>query len=286
MRRLAAALFALAMSAGPAAAAPAMWIVRDADSEMVLMGSVHLLPPGLPWKTDALGRAIARADDVWFELEVSPEAEREAARLAQAQGLLPPDASLYTILPAEDSQRLARVARDLAVDPMALARLEPWLAEVALAAGAYARSGATVSDGVEQTLVRIIPSRADRRALETPAEQIDAFDAAPLDEQIASLAGTLRELESDPQGYAKLIDAWMSGDPEALDREALAPLRAAAPAAYRRLVVDRNARWIPKLQDRLKGVGRTVVVVGAGHLVGPDGLPEHLRALGYSVTGP
>lgn len=271
---------------GGAGAAPAIWIVRDSDSEMVLAGSVHLLPPGLAWKTEALARAVARADDVWFEIEVSPEAEREAARLAQSQGVLPPDASLFTLLPPDDAQRLTRVARALGTEPMALARLEPWLAEVALAAAAYARSGATSADGVEQTLAKTIPKSARRQALETPAEQIDAFDAAPLPEQLESLVGTLRELEADPDGYAKLIDAWMSGDPEALDREALAPLRAAAPAAYRRLVVDRNARWIPKLEDRLKGEGRTVVVVGAGHLVGPDGLPARLRALGYSVTGP
>jgi uncharacterized protein len=285
MKALAALLLSLAL-AGGASAAPAAWTVRDADSEMVLVGSVHLLPPGLPWKTQILIRAIARADDVWFELEVSPEVEREAARLAREHGLLPPDASLYTLLPAEDAQRLARVARGLGVDPMALARLEPWLAEVSLAAGAYARSGATVGDGVEQTLVQILPKRAARRALETPAEQIEAFDAAPLSEQVESLGETLRELETDPDGYTRLIDAWMSGDPDALDREALAPLRAAAPAAYRRLVVDRNARWIPKLEERLRGRGRTVVVVGAGHLVGPDGLPARLRALGYSVTGP
>jgi hypothetical protein len=36
----------------------------------------------------------------------------------------------------------------------------------------------------------------------------------------------------------------------------------------------------------MKGHGRTVVVVGVGHLIGPDGVPARLRALGYSVTGP
>jgi uncharacterized protein YbaP (TraB family) len=40
------------------------------------------------------------------------------------------------------------------------------------------------------------------------------------------------------------------------------------------------------LDARLKGHGHTVVVVGIGHLIGPDGVPARLRALGYSVTGP
>ena len=32
--------------------------------------------------------------------------------------------------------------------------------------------------------------------------------------------------------------------------------------------------------------GRTVMVVGAGHLAGPDGVPAQLRALGFKVEGP
>ena len=62
--------------------------------------------------------------------------------------------------------------------------------------------------------------------------------------------------------------------------------RAAAPGLYARLVTERNERWLTTLKARLDGSGRTVVVVGVGHLVGQDGLPARLRALGYSVEGP
>jgi uncharacterized protein YbaP (TraB family) len=78
----------------------------------------------------------------------------------------------------------------------------------------------------------------------------------------------------------------MAGDLKALDHEALSPLRKASPQLYERLVSDRNARWTKALDARLKGHGRTVVVVGMGHLIGPGGLPARLRALGYQVEGP
>ena len=63
-------------------------------------------------------------------------------------------------------------------------------------------------------------------------------------------------------------------------------MRNASPTLFRRLVSDRNARWTLTLDERLKGRGRTVVVVGMGHLIGPDGVPARLRALGYEVEGP
>ena len=112
------------------------------------------------------------------------------------------------------------------------------------------------------------------------------FADAPAAEQIASLEQTLREVDSDPKSYQRLLDAWMSGDPRKIEKEGLTPLRRASPALYRRLVTERNARWVQTIAQRMKGSGRTVMVVGAGHLAGPDGVPARLRALGFKVEGP
>ena len=275
-----------ALDAGLARAEPSVWVVRDADSEMLLFGSVHVLPPGLKWRPPALDAGLAAADDVWFELPVGPATDQEVARLAGRVGVLGPDKSLFRLLPPADAQRLLRIADTYGVDKAGLDRLEPWLAEVALAAAAFAKAGADTLHGVEAVLSAAAPPAARRRALETPAEQIGLFDDAPLAEQVASLRVSLAELETDPEGYMKLVRAWLAGDAAALDREALQPLRKASPALFRRLVTQRNARWTAELDTRLKGKGRTVVVVGVGHLVGDEGLPARLRALGYSVTGP
>ncbi|MDZ4370048.1 MAG: TraB/GumN family protein [Phenylobacterium sp.] len=282
-----AALVGASLGLGPIAQAkPPVWIVRDADSEMLLFGSVHLLPPGLDWRPRALDAALAAADDVWFELDVGPETEQETARLAAQAGVLPPGQSLFAMLSPEDRGRLVATAGRLGVPTANLDRLEPWLAEVALASAAYTKAGATTSDGVEAQVAARLPADLDRRALETPAEQIGFFDSAPLAIQLQSLVRTVEELETDPDSYMDLVRVWLGGDAEALDREALQPLRETSPDAFRRLVETRNARWTTELDARLKGSGRTVVVVGVGHLVGEGGVPERLRALGYSVSGP
>lgn len=286
MKTLAAALLAALSLAAPARAEPPVWIVRDADSEVVLFGSIHVLPPGLAWRPKALDRALAEAQDLWFELPSGPAAEAEVARLAATLGILPPGQSLFRLLPAEDAALLIKVARSHGVEPANLDRLEPWLAEVALAGAAYRKSGADTANGVEAQVSGSAPESIRREAFETPAQQIRLFDEAPLPEQLASLRETLRELDTDPQAYDKLVRAWMAGDVRGLDEEALQPLRQASPGVFRRLVSDRNARWVDALDLRLKGRGKTVVVVGVGHLVGDEGLPARLRALGYSVTGP
>lgn len=272
--------------AGAAAARPPVWIVRDKNSELVLFGSVHVLPPGLDWEPPVLKRAIAKADDLWFELPVTPETEAATAQLATQLGVLPPDQSLFKLLPADDSARLSRVAQAYDTSPVLLDRLQPWLAEVALAGAAYRKAGAATNQGVEQQLAAEAPPTVQRRAFETPADQLKMFADTPMAEQIASLRETLKEMEDKPDEFAILVRAWNTSDLAGLDKEALAPLRRASPDLFRRVVTERNERWIKTLDARLKGKGRTVVVVGVGHLIGPGGLPARLRALGYSVQGP
>ena len=284
-RLFAAAVAALAV-ASPAAAEPPVWVVKDKNSEVVLFGSVHILPRGLDWSPPALDRALKAANDIWFELPIDAQSEAVTSALATQQGVLPPDQSLFKLLPPKDAALMSKVAAAYDVSPALLDRLQPWLAEIALAGGAYRRLGADANSGVEKTIAAMATPKATRRAFETPAEQIAILSGGAMDEQIASLRETLHEMDEKPDEFQVLVKAWTDGDVKALDREALAPIREATPGLYRRLVTDRNARWTKVLDARLKGRGRTVVVVGIGHLLGPDGVPARLRALGYSVTGP
>nr|QQZ52139.1 TraB/GumN family protein [Phenylobacterium glaciei] len=104
--------------------------------------------------------------------------------------------------------------------------------------------------------------------------------------QVASLEDSLTQMDKDPDAYDRLIASWMAADTAALEKDALTPLKTASPVLYARLVSDRNAAWTKVLDERLKGHGHTVVVVGVGHLLTADGVPARLRALGYSVEGP
>ncbi|WP_312167316.1 TraB/GumN family protein [Phenylobacterium sp.] len=288
-RRLLGALAGLLLAgcaASEAEARPPVWIVRDADSELVLFGSIHVLPPGLDWRPAELDAALARADDLWFELPIDPASEARVGQLAAQHGVLPEGRSLSAMLSPAGRRRLETATADLGVSMAVLDRLEPWFAEVVLAGAQFQKAGADAGSGVEKMISGSAPAAAQRRAFESPEEQIAIFDAAPLPEQIASLEQSLIELNDNPRAYQELVAHWMAGDLKALDEDALEPLRAAAPGLYARLVTERNERWLKALKTRLDGSGRTVVVVGVGHLVGQDGLPARLRALGYSVEGP
>ena len=58
------------------------------------------------------------------------------------------------------------------------------------------------------------------------------------------------------------------------------------PGAKKLLIDDRNAAWAKQLDATLQAHATYFITVGAGHLVGPKGVPALLRAQGYRVEGP
>lgn len=274
------------LGCAPAAEArPPVWTVTDADSTIVLFGSVHMLPRDLDWRPAALDAALAEADDLWFETDTGPAGNQESAQIARREGTMPGSAGLIALLSPQGQARLDRVAGRLGFAPASLDGLRPWLAEITLSVAFLTARGAGVGSGVEQALADAAPGAA-RRTFETPAEQIAFFAGAPTRDQLASLEDTLRQLDEDPGYYDRLIATWAAGDSDGLEAMALAPLKTVSPVLYDRLIVQRNRRWTATIRERLAGSGETVIVVGAGHLLGPDGVPALLRAEGIAVEGP
>lgn len=118
----------------------------------------------------------------------------------------------------------------------------------------------------------------------------------PVDKQIAFIANlgagredelieyTLRDLEQLPQLLQALKKAWRDGDLDGLDRIGNDPMRDEFPEIYRNLILDRNRDWTAKLDRMLRTDEVELVLVGALHLAGPDGLIEYYLRRGYQVT--
>ena len=272
--------------AGAARAEPPVWVVHGAHCTIVLFGSVHILPPDLNWEPRRLKQAVASAHEIWFEIPLDNASMAAASLAAEAQGLQPPGQTLSAQLKPADQARLAALAQTYAVPMEELNQLKPWLAEIRLSVASYRDLGASRDLGVEHQILEGARADALQRAFETPEEQIGYLAQGALDDQIASLEETFGELEAGPATFKRLIAAWMAGDLAALNTEALAPLAKASPAIYRTMVAQRNAHWLQTVLARLDQPGDAVMVVGVGHLIGPDGLPALLRAKGVKVEGP
>ncbi|MFL5705945.1 MAG: TraB/GumN family protein, partial [Ktedonobacteraceae bacterium] len=88
------------------------------------------------------------------------------------------------------------------------------------------KSNLLLSSSVGQYMTPL-SRKAQRRAFETPTEQIALLSGGTWDEQVASLRETMQEMEDQPGEFKVLVQAWVDGDLKALDHEALDPVRKA-----------------------------------------------------------
>jgi hypothetical protein len=281
---------ALALWAGGARAEAPLWTFGDADTQVTVLGSVHALPPGVPWRGPAVDRAIAQADVVVFEMRqgAPPAAVREAHALMAELGRARDGVALSDRLSAAGRERLARHAPAVGLAPGTLDGLQPWYVGFQLEWAGGRRDGARPELGVEAVVLAALRPEQRTEALEEPTDIVRILSGFPMADQVRMLEGLLEGLDAPDtlrRNARALEAAWAAGRTEAIAAES-ARLRAASPGVHARLVTERNRRWADQLTRLLDRPGRVLVVVGAGHMVGTEGLPALLRSRGVAVSGP
>ena len=172
---------------------------------------------------------------------------------------------------------------DLGLPIEPLKRFKPWMLALTLVEMEWQKAGFDASLGLDRHFYD--RARADGKTvqgLETVEYQMSLFDGMTMEEQDRMLAESLEDLDQERANVFELTDAWKAGDAAAVERIVLDDLKD-DPVMYQRLLVDRNRNWLPKLDALFARSGRAFVVVGAAHLVGPDGLLAMFRAKGYKV---
>jgi len=281
----AAAFFLGVGAAGAAGAAPALWKVADADSEIYLFGTLHALSPGAKWRTPAYDAAYARADTVWFEADIGGADAARVLGILQRYGV-DPERGLSQKLAPSDLQALSKHADLARID-----HLRPWAAAMMLSMQPVTSRGATLEAGADLAMTRVTRAEAKRlRAFETLEDQARMFASLPEPAEVQYLANVIRERTGPriplPSVLQKpdLEAAWLAGDLARLGPGLVGEMKAGNPALYEALLKRRNLDWADQLAHAMHGSGVELVNVGALHLVGDDGLPALMAARGYTVT--
>lgn len=275
-------LVLLAAGCGGPAERHALWHVAGAKNDVYLLGSVHLLRAADYPLPAAFDEAYRDAEIVVLELDLDDIDMAEIATGITAAGFSG-DLTVADALANDDYTNIETVIGELAIDPAMIARIEPWLAAMTIMNIRMQALGFSPEHGIDTHFMqRAVSDGKPVLGLETLDEQIALFDDMSAESQRQLLLKTLddvRDLETD---VAALISAWRSGDVEALERELIDEL-VEFPEFYASFIVERNTRWVARIVDMLDDDDDYLVVVGAMHLVGEDGVPNQLEARGFAT---
>ena len=261
---------------------PAMWEIRDADSTIYLLGSIHVMTPETPWLTPAIQNRFDSAQDVWFEI---PDLDNKATAGAIAQKyMFDPQGDMSRGLTAEELTRVDALLKPMGLNAAALKAMRKWAVGLIITMQEVNRLGYATDTGVDVTLMK--QAREAGKAVhgfETMEGQMQALVPETEADELTALRATLTDIETMPQDLGDLFNAWKQGDTEALTRLMIDKMQAEDPKSYQRLIVERNAAWEPQIEQILAGKGTVFITVGAGHLVGPDSVIAMLKQHGIQA---
>lgn len=294
MRRLALSLLLLVVPALPACDGaleetspvaqadgyPALYEITDAQGavEGWLFGTIHSLPDSVAWRSARFDTIARQAGLLVVEVDnITDDAALGELFRAMAYDEPVSQAVSERLDPALRASYAALLEQE-GVDGSQYDAMESWAAALGIAQ--LVQHGKS-ENGVDRLLLGEFTAR-EVLELEGAHEQLSVFDSLPEKEQRDLLGAVVREAAL-PQGERDSLAAyWKSGDLdrlEAVTRQGML----ADPELRQALLIDRNRDWAAKIENLLSTDARPLVAVGAGHLLGPDGLPTLLEQRGYRV---
>jgi hypothetical protein len=261
----------------------AVWAVRGEKNTVYLAGSVHALRAGDATLPDAIETAYRDAEAIVMEIDLDDVDEVAMQQWLLEHGTFRDGRTLRMALGEKRYERAAEAAQRLGLPIEGLQMFEPWAVAMTLMQLELTRLGLDPQIGVEKQLER--RAAADRKeilGLETAEQQLGILDALGEADQARFLELTVEEAEEMPRQLDALLRAWRNGDTAALEALLLAEYRA-FPSLFGPLVTERNRRWIPRILALLDDERDYLVVVGALHLVGSEGVLALLARKGHSA---
>ena len=264
-----------------AAADPALWVVRDADTTIYLFGTVHVLKPGLKWFDGGVKKAFDASDTLVLELVMPPDAEMQ--KIVAELGTAPGGTPLPDQLPTGEGAKMRVALAEFGMAADALDHADPWLAATMLSVLPLRKLGYDDKQGAELVLSEAARAAGKKvEGLETARQQLGYFDALPLPAQRKLLVETIDDLPQAGSKIDQAVTAWRKGDAEGLARLVNADM-ADEPEVTEALLARRNRNWAGWIAARMAQPGTVFLAVGAGHLAGAASVQAELAKRGLKV---
>lgn len=244
-----------------------------------LFGTIHILCTADIHFSNSLKQAMASSGAVYLELDLDDPAVFLGALslISMKDGKKLKD--LYT---PEAYKRIADYFKDSLKKPIALFQT---MKPAFLAALLYpAMMPCTNTGSVDEAIMNLaVENNKPINGLETMAIQALVFDSIPYDQQAGQLLEAIDSIARSRIHFSRLLAAYKNQQLHEFEKMLKDPVFGIEDSGDE-LLDKRNKNWVMQLKEIMKKEP-VFIAVGAGHLVGKNGLIALLRAEGYTVRG-
>ena len=242
-----------------------------------LFGTFHLMCKEDVQFSEALKSAVKSADEMYMEMDMDDPSILMSGFLYMS---MKNNKSLKDLYDEKDYDRVQKYFMDTLHTPlMMLQNVKPYF----LVALLYPRlMKCSTPTGVEEELMKFAKeNKKEIQGLETMQFQASVFDSIPYEWQAKELLKNIDSANQYRDEFNTMLKVYKNQDLDEINKS-FAKSEFGSEEYEDLLLTKRNKNWVGKLKEVMKRES-VIVAVGAGHLVGENGLISLMRKEGYVV---
>jgi len=266
-----------------------LWKTQHNGNTVYLLGSIHVASDAMYPLRPEIEQALAAADYLGVELDITDIDQAYIQNLLMTDGIYNDGTTLKDHISDTTYKKLAAAFQSRGLPANSADAYKPWVVTQSLPTWLSSPTDYTADLGIDMYLLQKAKSSGKPIiSLESTELQMNMFIGFSDSVQEALLLETINTYSQSVvtnrnAGQDALAKMWSEGDEQTL--VSLTTGVAASPEYYKGLIADRNAGMTEKVEGYLNGEGKKtyLIVVGALHMLGPDGVVTQLEKDGFAV---
>ncbi len=262
------------------------WEVSSGQNKAYILGSIHVAKKDIYPLSSNLETVFEEADFLAVEVDLTQVNELELAAAMIDKAVYRDGGSLRQRLPPKTYQLAAEKMGQMNMDIRMFNMYQPWFLAVTLTSYALLELGFSPDWGIDQYFMNKAKDSGKKIVeMETFEYQISLFSELSDELQELFLLSTLSDLETIEENIDVIFQVWKQGNKRRLKTILKRGLRQYPQLRpfYDSVFVQRNKNMARQIVRYLDSGDSYFVVVGAGHLVGQQGIIQILRDKGYNL---
>jgi uncharacterized protein YbaP (TraB family) len=260
-----------------------LWSVTTDKATIYLLGSIHLLTSDSYPLDKNIETAYRNSKKVVFETDIGGMNATAVREKMTIRALYPEGQTLQQNIAPKTYRLLEKKVIEVGLSMNQLNRLRPWMCALTLVLLELQKMGLDPNYGIDRYFFN--KARQDKKEmvfLESIEYQINLFAEMNSQEEESFLQQMLKDLEVVETMLTDIVSAWETGDAEQLGSILTISFKDHQDI-YHRFLTQRNKTWLSKIEGLMAYGDNALIIIGAGHLVGPDNLLQLIKDKGYTV---
>lgn len=262
-----------------------LWEISFNNKTSFILGSIHLGHNDMYPLDERIINAFKKSDELIVENDITQINILELQQKILQYGMYSGNDILKNHISEDLYEKIKEKLNQNGMQIEAFHKFKPWFLGVTIQLLALTKRGYSQETGIDLYFINKAKGKKTIIGLENPDDQLNIFNNLSPKVSELFLESALMSLDETEETMKALVKAWKTGDTETLENLILKSFNEhpELKPIYNKLFTERNIKMTDKTINYLKNDKTYFIVVGAGHLIGKEGIVKLLQKKGIII---